>query len=83
MWYPLYPNVFSTLFCLPKKCGTTSYQRALSEHVTSLITDQRNGKKFDLMKKIANDMVQGSMNQIRLRNLAPVQDPENAKSWTD
>ena len=32
----------TSLFCLPPKCGITSYQRALSQQVTSLITKSNN-----------------------------------------
>ena len=44
--------VLSALFCLPKKCGTTSYQRALSEHLTNLITNQHNTTMKTLVNKI-------------------------------
>ena len=32
----------TSLFCLPPKCGTTSYQRALSQHIISLIWNSKN-----------------------------------------
>ena len=38
--------VLSALFCLPKKCGTTSYQRALSAHLTNLITTNPTMKTY-------------------------------------
>ena len=39
--YQIPAENFSALFCLPKKCGTTSYQRALSEHVINFITTNK------------------------------------------
>lgn len=56
--------IFSTLFCLPKKCGTTSYQRALSEHVTNFIAGQRKitTKNYELVQKIKTDIVRDPWN---------------------
>ena len=44
--------VLSALFCLPKKCGTTSYQRALSEYLANLNTDQDNATMKTYVNKI-------------------------------
>ena len=39
-----------SLFCLPPKCGTTSYQRALSQYVLGLIANPN--KTYDSLKQL-------------------------------
>ena len=48
--YQIPAENFSSLFCLPKKYGTTSYQRALSEHVINFITTNNATTKMSNMK---------------------------------
>ena len=43
--YQIQGEKLSALFCLPKKCGTTSYQRALSEHVINFISYKHNATR--------------------------------------
>ena len=50
----------TSLFCLPPKCGTTSYQRALSQQVTSLITKSNNKTMQNYVDEIKRDLEQNA-----------------------
>ena len=46
----------TSLFCLPPKCGTTSYQRALSQQIISLISNSNNKTMQKYVVEIKRDL---------------------------
>ena len=53
-----------SLFCLPPKCGTTSYQRALSQHVISLIANSNNKTMLTCVDEIKRDLKNAPYSQM-------------------
>lgn len=54
----------TSLFCLPPKCGTTSYQRALSQQVISLIASSNNKTMLRYVKEIKHDLKNAPYSQM-------------------
>ena len=53
-----------SLFCLPPKCGTTSYQRALSQHVISLIANSNNKTMLTYVDQIKRHLKEAPYSQM-------------------
>ena len=60
------PNT-AALFCLPPKCGTTSYQKALVQHITHILTEKRCNSEDEM--KINTNPENACFNQFFLQHL--------------